>query len=228
MISKRALRDRMKRSADESFSTPSSTLMERLPEMAEASPGVSSPALVRVGRRIAGTLASIGLIGWLTMGGAGALLTVAAVGNLPDPVQQFVADVVHVVGIELPNPAQEKIEKQQNPANNSTNESGTQGGTPSGGSSGTHASPADAGSNGGGSSGGAATQSTTSTTASSPTTTSRSSTTTQKPPKTTTTKPPTTTTTRREESEEQDDSRQTNSSGSSSTHDSSSRSDRDE
>jgi len=70
MMSNRELRKRLQQSVDESFSTPSSTLMDRLPELARANQVAKAPAPVRVGRRLAGTLASIGLIGWLTMGGA--------------------------------------------------------------------------------------------------------------------------------------------------------------
>ena len=115
MISNRELRNRLQQSTDESFSTPSSTLMERLPQLAKASADTSPPVVIRAGRRIAGTLASIGLIGWLTMGGAGAIMTVAAVGDLPDPVQQFVADVVEVVGIDLPDPEEERLSVVREP-----------------------------------------------------------------------------------------------------------------
>ncbi|CAB4372082.1 MAG: hypothetical protein F2920_06360 [Actinobacteria bacterium] len=227
MISKRKLRDRMQRSADESFSTPSSTLMERLPEMAKASAETSSLGFVRAGRRIAGTLASIGLIGWLTMGGAGALITVAAVGDLPDPVQQFVADVVHVVGIDLPSPTQEKIEKQQNPVNSSTNGSGTTGGSTPRSSSSTPAVSDDPGANGSpvpggpGGPGGASGPSTTTTAPSRPTTTTKS-------PTTTTAKPPSSTTTKPGNQTQGDGSRQTNAFESWSTDDSFSRSERDD
>ena len=82
--------------------------MERLPDLAKASAGVSNPVAVRIGRRMVGTLASIGLIGWLTMGSAGAIMAVAAVGELPDPIQQIVADVVEVVGIDLPDPEEDR------------------------------------------------------------------------------------------------------------------------
>ncbi|MCX6510505.1 MAG: hypothetical protein NT081_06795 [Actinobacteria bacterium] len=213
MISKRKLRDRMQRSADESFSTPSSTLMERLPEMAKVSAESGSPVLVRVGRRIFGTLASIGLIGWLTMSGAGALMAVAAVGDLPDPVQQIVADVVHVVGIDLPNPAQKKVEQQQNPASSSTNGRGTIGGSPPGNSSGTPTVSVDPGASSS-APGGASVPSTTSSAVSRPTTTT----------KPTTTMKPTTTTTKPGKQTQEDDSRQTNAFKSSSTEDSFSRS----
>jgi len=219
MISKRKLRDRMQRSADESFSTPSSTLMERLPEMARASAESGSPVLVRAGRRIFGTLASIGMIGWLTMSGAGALMAVAAVGDLPDPVQQIVADVVHVIGIDLPNPAQEKVE-QQNPASSSTIGRGITGGSPPGNSSDTPTVSVDPGVNGSSAPGGASVPSTTSSAASRPTTTTK--------PTTTTTMKPTTTTTKPGRQTQEDDSRQTNAVESSSKEDSFSRSERDD
>jgi|GEM_PF-6760978 len=225
MISKRKLRDRMQRSADESFSTPSSTLMERLSEMAKVSAESGSPVLVRVGRRIFGTLASIGLIGWLTMCGAGALMAVAAVGDLPDPVQQIVADVVQVVGIDLPNPAQEKVEKQQNPASSSTNGSGTTGGSTPRSSSSTPTVSVDPGANGSsapGGPGGASGPSTSTTAPSRPTRTTKSPTT------TTTTTKPTTTTTKPGKQTQEDDSRQTNAFESSSTEDSFSRSEQDD
>ena len=233
MISKRKLRDRMQRSADESFSTPSSTLMERLPEMAKVSAVSGSPVLVRVGRRIFGTLASIGLIGWLTMCGAGALMAVAAVGDLPDPVQQIVADVVQVVGIDLPNPAQEKVEQQQNPASSSTNGSGTTGGSTPRSSSSTPTVSVDPGANGSsapGGPGGASGPSTSTTAPSRPTTTTKSPTTTTTKPTTTTTTTtkPTTTTTKPGKQTQEDDSRQTNAFESSSTEDSFSRSEQDD
>lgn len=243
MISKRELRDRMQQSADESFSTPSSTLMERLPDLAKASTGSSTPLLVRAGRRMAGTLASIGLIGWLTMGGAGAIMTVAAVGDLPDPVQQFVADVVEVVGIDIPDPAEEELNRQQIPATSPSSGGGASGATSPGGAGGsgtgtiepdTGAAASSGGSASGGSSSGATpagggsggdsgASPTTSTTAKSTTpTTSRST--------TTTTRPRTTTTTEREndDDDDDDDERRSNSSDSWSSGDSSSRSERDD
>lgn len=104
MIRNRDLRDRLKASTDESFASPSSTLAERMSGLAMASSTVRPPFVARFGRRFATALASVGIIGWMTMAGAGAMVTVAAVGDLPDPVQQFVADVVDHVGIDLPDP----------------------------------------------------------------------------------------------------------------------------
>jgi len=52
MMSNRELRKRLQQSVDESFSTPSSTLMDRLPELARANQVAKAPAPVRVGRRL--------------------------------------------------------------------------------------------------------------------------------------------------------------------------------
>jgi hypothetical protein len=115
VISKRQMRKRLRQSTDTSFSAKSSTLHERLPALARAGSGASSSAS-RLGRRIAAVVGSFGLVGWLTVGSAGALMTVAATGSLPDPIQQFVADVVHIVGIDLPDPAQQRREDEQHRA----------------------------------------------------------------------------------------------------------------
>lgn len=114
MISKRQMRKRLRQSTDTSFSAESSTLHERLPALSRAGSGAApSSAPSRLGRRIAVVVGSIGLVGWVTMGAAGAAVTAAATGVLPDPVQQFVANVVHVVGIDIPDPAQQRDSRQR-------------------------------------------------------------------------------------------------------------------
>jgi hypothetical protein len=113
VISRRQLRKRLRDSTDTSFSTPSSTLMDRLPDLARSGSPTPHPTGSRLGRRVAAVVGSFGLVGWLTVGSAGALMTVAATGSLPDPIQQFVADVVHIVGIDLPDPAQRRREDEQ-------------------------------------------------------------------------------------------------------------------
>ena len=109
MTTKREMIDRLQASSDTRFVAPSSTLAERLPALAAASGLAVVPRRTRVGRRVAALVGSIGILGWLTMAGAGAAVVGAsATGVLPDPVQQFVADVVTTVGIDLPDPRQER------------------------------------------------------------------------------------------------------------------------
>ena len=112
MTSKRELKARLQNATDTSFSPSSSTLLERLPELASASSLSMPKRPTRIVRRLAAVLGSIGIVGWLTMASAGALVGVSAVGELPDPIQQFVADIVDNVGIDLPDPAEERQQDQ--------------------------------------------------------------------------------------------------------------------
>ena len=107
-ISERELRRRLRASTDTSFEASSSTLGERLQALAMASSSAPPPLHRRWGRRIVAILASIGLVGWLSTGVASASVVLAATGNLPDPVQQFVADAVEVLGVDLPDPEEER------------------------------------------------------------------------------------------------------------------------
>ena len=147
MISKHELKDRMQRATDESFSSPSSTLMERLPDLVKAGASTALPVHVRAGRRFAVVLGSVGVIGWLTMASAGALVGISAVGKLPDPIQQFVADVVGTVGIDLPDPAQARTdnERRQSDSTGSTTTSSVGGTTTPSSPNGNTTSPGQSG-----------------------------------------------------------------------------------
>ena len=114
MTTKRELAERLRASTDSTFVPTSSTLVDRLPDLARASGLARAPRHSRVGRRFAAVLGSIGIVGWMTMAGAGAAVVgVSATGALPDPVQQFVADLVENVGIDLPDPAQARRENER-------------------------------------------------------------------------------------------------------------------
>lgn len=115
MISRRQMRKRVRDSVDTSFAAQSSTLPERLSDLARAG-SMAEPrsARSRAARWILAVAESVGLIGWVTMGTAGAMAVAAATGVLPDPVQQVVADVVHVVGIDLRDPAHERSIRVRN------------------------------------------------------------------------------------------------------------------
>ena len=52
----------------------------------------------------------VGLVGWTGAVAAGASAGLAATGNLPDPIQQVVADVLEGVNIEVPAPDEEPVE----------------------------------------------------------------------------------------------------------------------
>ena len=55
-------------------------------------------------------IGSVGIVGWTGAMAAGASAGLAATGNLPDPIQQVVADVLKVVNIEVPAPDEEPVD----------------------------------------------------------------------------------------------------------------------
>jgi len=59
VIRNRDLRDRLKASSDESFTSPSSTLAERMAQMAAVSSVERPPVARRFGRRVATAVASV-------------------------------------------------------------------------------------------------------------------------------------------------------------------------
>jgi hypothetical protein len=113
MTTKLDLAARLKASTDTTFVPTSSTLMERLPDLAKASLLAKPARHARFGRRFAAAVGSIGIVGWLTMTSAGALVGISATGDLPDPIQQFVADVVETIGIDIPDPAEERLAEER-------------------------------------------------------------------------------------------------------------------
>ena len=89
---------------------PTSVNIENLAALATASNLAGQRATGGWRRRIVALIGSVGLVGWTGAVAAGASAGLAATGNLPDPIQQVVADVLEGVNIEVPAPDEEPVE----------------------------------------------------------------------------------------------------------------------
>jgi len=89
---------------DEVPFTPDAVMIDNLVSLAVASSMAADATSGRWRRRIAAVIGTIGVFGWAGAAAAGAGVGLASTGNLPDPVQRVVADVLEVVNIEVPRP----------------------------------------------------------------------------------------------------------------------------
>ena len=73
---------------------PASVNIENLASLAVASHLAAQETSGGWRRRLAALIGGVGIVGWTSAVAAGASAGLAATGNLPDPVQQVVADVL--------------------------------------------------------------------------------------------------------------------------------------
>ncbi|NBU96029.1 MAG: hypothetical protein EBS20_09105, partial [Actinobacteria bacterium] len=95
--------------ADEVQFSADAVMIENLVSLAVASSMAADARSGRLRRRIGAVIGTIGVFGWAGAAAAGASVGLASTGNLPDPVQRVVADVLEVVNIEVPRPVSSTI-----------------------------------------------------------------------------------------------------------------------
>ncbi len=95
--------------ADEVPFSADAVMIENLVSLAVASSMAAEARSGRLQRRIGAVIGAIGVFGWAGAAAAGASVGLASTGNLPDPVQRVVADVLEVVNIEVPRPVSSTI-----------------------------------------------------------------------------------------------------------------------
>ena len=89
---------------------PTSVNIENLAALATASNLAAQRTTGGWRRRLVALIGSVGIVGWTGAVAAGASAGLAATGNLPDPIQQVVADVLEGVNIEVPAPDEEPVD----------------------------------------------------------------------------------------------------------------------
>ena len=84
-------------------------MIENLASLAVASSMAVDALGGRWQRRIVAAVGAIGVFGWAGSCCFGGGVVLASTGNLPDPVQRAVADVLEVVNIEVPRPGSSTV-----------------------------------------------------------------------------------------------------------------------
>ena len=111
VIVDRRLRRRLRTvSAQAPTFDPTSVNIENLAALATASNLAAQRTTGGWRRRLVALIGSVGIVGWTGAVAAGASAGLAATGNLPDPIQQVVADVLEGVNIEVPAPDEEPVD----------------------------------------------------------------------------------------------------------------------
>ncbi|MEK9525747.1 MAG: hypothetical protein VWZ83_04985, partial [Acidimicrobiaceae bacterium] len=112
VIVDRRLRRRLRTvSAQAPTFDPTSVNIENLAALATASNLAAQRTTGGWRRRLVALIGSVGIVGWTGAVAAGASAGLAATGNLPDPIQQVVADVLEGVNIEVPAPDEEPVDE---------------------------------------------------------------------------------------------------------------------
>ena len=89
---------------------PASVNIENLASLAVASHLAAQETSGGWRRRLAALIGGVGIVGWTSAVAAGASAGLAATGNLPDPVQQVVADVLEGFNVEIPAPDEDSVD----------------------------------------------------------------------------------------------------------------------
>lgn len=98
---------------DVPFTNDAESMAARLRSLAVASSVGATASHGRLKRQVIATVGAVGLVGWASFGTASAFVGLAATGNLPAPVQNFVSDVLDTVGVEVPRATPPKVPADQ-------------------------------------------------------------------------------------------------------------------